>query len=401
MPLSEYGAFAVAYAVFLLLGTFHTAVLTEPLLVFGAGRWQRTFREYLGVLLLMHLVLSVLIVLVVSLAAFVLWRAGVDSLGRALFGAALAAPFTLLLWLLRRAWYVREGPQKAAIGGAIYLVGMATALVWLSRGARLSSLTAFLLMGVGAAVVSIGFAFALRPRFSTGRATLSIVAVAKDHWRYGRWSSGVAAVIWLANSGYYVLGEILLGSSSVALMRALLNLMMPFSHSQTALSNLYMPALARSARYGWDDQVRRLSKRAIATHFAFALLYAVALVALGKPLIAVLYGGRYEAPGMLVFLVALVVCSFGTGNALSMLPRAMARPEKLLVPAVAGAVCTLTIGVGLILAGGVAGALLGMSASWLVVTFLLGAVCLPYIRRTVQAKAGTGVPSSDTPGGSS
>ena len=33
---TEYGAFALAYSIFLLFGAFHTALLTEPMMVFGA-----------------------------------------------------------------------------------------------------------------------------------------------------------------------------------------------------------------------------------------------------------------------------------------------------------------------------------------------------------------------------
>jgi hypothetical protein len=51
----DYGAFTVAFAVFLLIGTFHTALLTEPMLVFGPSRYEGRFSEYLGALLYGHL----------------------------------------------------------------------------------------------------------------------------------------------------------------------------------------------------------------------------------------------------------------------------------------------------------------------------------------------------------
>ncbi|MDR7400087.1 MAG: hypothetical protein QN144_12370, partial [Armatimonadota bacterium] len=37
---AEYGAFAVALSIFYLLAGFHSAVLTEPMMVFGAGRYR-------------------------------------------------------------------------------------------------------------------------------------------------------------------------------------------------------------------------------------------------------------------------------------------------------------------------------------------------------------------------
>ena len=51
---AEYGAFALAYSVFVLLGVFHIAILIEPMLVFGPGRYRERFPEYLGILLRGH-----------------------------------------------------------------------------------------------------------------------------------------------------------------------------------------------------------------------------------------------------------------------------------------------------------------------------------------------------------
>ena len=47
----HYGAFAAVFAVFLLLGTLHTGLLSEPMLVLGSGRYKNRLTEYLGTLL--------------------------------------------------------------------------------------------------------------------------------------------------------------------------------------------------------------------------------------------------------------------------------------------------------------------------------------------------------------
>src|SRR5829696_8092535 len=47
----DYGAFAAMFAVFLLVGTIHTGLLTEPMLVFGSARYKDRLSEYLGTLL--------------------------------------------------------------------------------------------------------------------------------------------------------------------------------------------------------------------------------------------------------------------------------------------------------------------------------------------------------------
>jgi len=40
LPPEDYGAFAVALSIYYLLLNLHTAVLTEPMMVFGAGKYR-------------------------------------------------------------------------------------------------------------------------------------------------------------------------------------------------------------------------------------------------------------------------------------------------------------------------------------------------------------------------
>src|SRR5436305_9896544 len=51
---AEYGAFSLAYSVFLLFAVVHTALFIEPLMVFGSGKYQRMFSNYVSVLLRAH-----------------------------------------------------------------------------------------------------------------------------------------------------------------------------------------------------------------------------------------------------------------------------------------------------------------------------------------------------------
>src|SRR5829696_6632675 len=112
----EYGAFSTAFAVFLLVGGIHTATLTEPMLVFGPGKYKDHHSEYLGALIYGHLGFAALgsIALLLAALGFALW--GATSLSTVLVALALAELFILLLWLLRRACYVRLEPHLAVSG---------------------------------------------------------------------------------------------------------------------------------------------------------------------------------------------------------------------------------------------------------------------------------------------
>jgi O-antigen/teichoic acid export membrane protein len=64
----DYGVFTVAFAVFLFFGTFHTALLTEPMLILGPGRYRGRLSEYLDTLLYGHFGFATLCSLLLLLA---------------------------------------------------------------------------------------------------------------------------------------------------------------------------------------------------------------------------------------------------------------------------------------------------------------------------------------------
>ena len=52
---AEYGAYSVAFSVFLLFASLHMAIVIEPMMVFGAGKYGSRFPSYLRALLAGHL----------------------------------------------------------------------------------------------------------------------------------------------------------------------------------------------------------------------------------------------------------------------------------------------------------------------------------------------------------
>src|SRR5213078_3636379 len=55
---TDYGAFALAYSIFLLAVAFHGALLLEPMVIFGSGRYIKARRSYLGFVILGHVVVT-------------------------------------------------------------------------------------------------------------------------------------------------------------------------------------------------------------------------------------------------------------------------------------------------------------------------------------------------------
>lgn len=372
LPPGEYGAFALAYSVFLLFSTFHAASLIEPMMVFGPGEYAPHFREYLGILMRGHFYLMLPGSAVLAAAAFLLGRIDSASIEHAFFGLALAAPFILLLWLVRRAFYVRLQPEWAAAGGCIYLACLLALVAVLWAGQRLSPFTAFIGMCIAAAMVSAFLVAILGVRWKAGRGGPSPAIVFAKHWQYGRWSVATAGISWLPSNVYYVLLPYWFGLEAAGAFRALMNLAMPVLHTVSALSLILLPILVRNQ--GRSDTAR--SRRTIESFLGLFLLGSGSYLALlwtwHSEIFRLLYGGKYDAySSMPLLLVGLLPFGSSIAAVLGCALRALERPEWIFWSYLGSGAVTLFVGIPLAATVGVSGGLIGLLLSYLVAAALM------------------------------
>jgi O-antigen/teichoic acid export membrane protein len=369
----QYGAFALAYSLFQLLGTFHTAVLTEPMLVFGAGKFAGRFRKYLGVLSIGHLATMIPVGLLMLAAAAVLGRVYSHETQRALSALALAGPFILLLWLVRRAFYVVVKPEWAVLGAGVYFLCLLAAAFGLKAAGRISPAAAFLAMGASALPVSLLLAARLRPRWRAPEGP-GPAAVAAEHWKYARWAVGSAALTWVPGNVYFAVLPAWAGLEGAAGLRALTNLVMPISHAIAALTVLLLPLLARRRQEGKERMLRAM-RLFQALFLSAAVLYFLGLLFLRRQLMMLLYAGKYASYlplvpfiGLLPILSSLIAVQ---GAAL----RVQERPDRVFWSYLASSAIAIGAGIPMARRFGVAGALGVLLLSYLttaVAMFLQG-----------------------------
>ena len=101
----QYGAYAVAFGIFVLLSLVYQSLVLEPMAVFGGSAYRDGLRGYLRSLLWIHITISVAIVVVFGASALgaELLHSGV--LAGALAGVSIASPCILVFWLARRTFY--------------------------------------------------------------------------------------------------------------------------------------------------------------------------------------------------------------------------------------------------------------------------------------------------------
>jgi O-antigen/teichoic acid export membrane protein len=376
---ADYGAFALAYSVFLLFGVFHTAILTEPMLVFGPGKYRERFPEYLGILLRGHFALMLPGAALLAAAALLLGWVYSPTVGRAFLALALAGPFILLLWLLRRAFYVRLNPGWSAVSGGVYLAILLASILALRPAGRLTPATGFLAMAAASLITCLVLFVLLRPKLATESSAMR--AVAADHWRYGKWAAATAAPSWFSSNIYFLVLPAWFGLEAAGALKALINLAMPALHTISALGVLLLPILVRARDRGGPHTMKRTMKLSLAVFLSGSACYLALLWGFRLQIFQFLYAGKYAEYAswpLLLVGMAPIVASFPTvlGGAL----RALERPDWVLWSYCAACGFALVVGWPLSAASGVAGALAGL----LLTSLALGIVSSGYYIRLLR-----------------
>jgi O-antigen/teichoic acid export membrane protein len=202
LPPQSYGAFALGYTIFLLLGTVYTSLFVEPLLVFGAGKYRNDLSGYVRELMRFHWRGTMIAGAVLVLAGAVLELLAQRELAATLIALAVASSFILLQWLMRRACYVRFEPRLAAYAGIWYFVFLIAGGYACYRFGVLSPVSAILLMGAGSLISAAMIMVRLRVRPYAPAHDRAHPDVVAEHWEYGRWVIGASLLGWVPQSIY-------------------------------------------------------------------------------------------------------------------------------------------------------------------------------------------------------
>jgi O-antigen/teichoic acid export membrane protein len=334
-------------------------MLTEPLLVFGPGKYKDRLSEYMGALVYGHLGFAVLGSLVLLLVSVGFALSGLRSLYTLMLALAIAEPFILLLWLMRRACYARFEPRLAASGGAWYMVLMLAGAYVLYWREWLSGASALGVMGVSSLAVSLWLAVRLRVKLPSLRGDDLTRDAIRDHWRYGRWSVGNQALNWVPMNISYLVLPVWGGLAAGASFKALMNLVMPMLQAVWALSILLLPTLV----WARDEGRAKLNSRirlALVPFVVGPAIYWLLLGLLHQPLVSWLYDGQYTQGAAVLWILGLSPIVASVKQVLSQSLRALERPDWLFLAYTVSAIVALTLGTGLVYLWGIVGAGIGL-----------------------------------------
>jgi O-antigen/teichoic acid export membrane protein len=370
---TEYGAYSLALAVFLLFAALHSAIVVEPMMVFGSGKYAAGFARYLAVLLSGHCFVMIPVCALLYAAALALRRFYSLEAYRAFRGVVFAASAILLFWLVRRVFYVLLQPSWGVLTGALYLVFLLAAVFLLHLANHLSAATAFLAMGAAGLLASIVLLLRFARAWRLTPAGPRIQEAAAEHWRYGRWAMASAVIGWFPGHVYYALLPAWLGLEGAAGLRALMNFVLPVLQAISALTMLLLPMLVRDRLAGGAQRMNRTLLLFLTIFCTGSAIYLLGLWICRDSIFQTFYGGKYSQyagwPLFLTGLLPLGTCASAVlGNAL----RALERPDSIFWCYAGSVIGAVAVGIPLSALMGVAGALAGLLASSFITVLMMG-----------------------------
>ena len=358
MPPEQYGAYAVAFAVFLFLMNFQQALLLEPMLVFGSAVYRNRLRGYLKTLLLAHAAMSLVMVMGLCVAAGVTVKFGqAHGLPGALFGIAFCVPTVLLLWLVKRTFYLNLSPGPSAASAVLYCILTMGGLALVYKFShQLSPLAAFLLMGFGGLLSSLVLLVYLNQRLPRTENGPSVSETWGRHWRYGRWALGANFMMWIPINSFYPLLSRFSGLAQAGELKALMNFGAPMLQACAALHTLMIPYASRVLEQRGSAAVSILLRRMTLLCLACAVPYWIVLLVFRGPAFRMLYSGRYMDVAYLLPVIALASVSGSAFFGPCIVLRSLEAPRLIFSAVLVSSCVAVVVGIPLTRAWAVSGA---------------------------------------------
>ena len=359
----EYGSYALAFAIFLLVSLVYQATILEPQRVFGSTEYADSQLAYFRALLRIHTFMGFCVVFALGALSLLMYAMRLNTLSAALTGITVAAPCVLLLWLVRNAFYVSMSPQHAVIGSTVYCAALLTSAVTLYYHQLLSPFSSFVAMG-GAALIGSGILL-LRLKAPPGSSPNRIKwqSVSLQHWRYGRWIAMGSLLSWLTGDYYYPLVSSFAGISAAGDLRALLNFSLPLAQALNALSVFVVPYAASLYQAKGAASLSIIMWRMAGLFSLAAAGYWSVLIFFHRPIMHLLYGGRYTEVSSLLPLVAAASFPWNIAYVPTIALRAIRSSVSLLGIYAVSSSLAIVIGIPSCRVFGIRGALWGMVLS--------------------------------------
>jgi O-antigen/teichoic acid export membrane protein len=368
----------MCYGACLLYVGIGNALLLVQLTIGLPGRPAAEQRTRAGRLLALVLSLNTLMLVPVLLPMLLAGMAGqrMDGLPSAwhtvrgaLPAAAMAAAWFLCSEFFILYAYLQRRERQALAQNCVTMLVLASALAGLhAAGAALTAASVLAVYAAAAALGCVQAYGAARPPLR--HAAHLLREEWRSAWRHGRWALGGVGITWLQGQAYAYVLAALAGPAGVGLANMARIFISPFSFLLPAVNKIAMPRLAE-LRATDPARTRRLSRRLTAALTTLALAYGIGLSVLFEPAQALLLGRAVPGIVPLVALWCTILVFQVLRSGGSVLLQIEQRFRALTLLNLPSAAVALAATMPLAWLYGAPGALLGLLAGELVLTYLI------------------------------
>lgn len=345
---AELGAYSLGLTIVVLLVGAQMALIAIPYTNHFRRVAETERRAFAGCCLIGQLLFSgAVTLLLASIAAALLLTDRGGNIRVVLMMLVPVLPPVLLRDFARRFAFAHLRMGAALALDSFVAVVQVGGLVLLLMTGNLNALTAFAVMGIGAAAGGLGALFLMRAQFAFRLGLLRTSLV--RHWTYGRW---VLASTSMAIAQGYLMHWLLAltgGTTQTGVFAACMTVVLLVNPLLMAIGNVLEPKAARAIVEKGHRHLRRIIWRISFSLGAAMVVYFVVLFFAGGWLVSTIFAGtEFVGRGHLVAVLALSMLGSAVGIPISHGLRAMDRPDLSFRGAAVSLLVTLLAGLVLV-----------------------------------------------------
>jgi O-antigen/teichoic acid export membrane protein len=369
----HYGAYVLAFSVFVFTTAVHQALVLEPMSIFGASLDGPQRSDYLWALFRIQVIAGTVIGALMAISAVIVSTLAVSTqLGFALGGLALTSPCMLMFSFVRSASYLGLAPGPASACSFVYSSLVIGGVSLFHLYGWVSVFLVFAWTGASAAVAAVLLWLQLKPAQPLQDRSVSMRAVCRDHWNYGRWPLLVVPLTLIRENLFLTFTGVYLGLRYAGVLQGMLNFVLPLTQLGTCLCRLFQPYLARIAAEKGSAAIRAGVLKVGILFTVVGAGYATCLYVFHGPLLHFLYADKFDKFSGLVSWMGLSGMFYIAGYVPSLGLRSIQSPSSIVIAYAGSALASFVIGIPLMWRFHMGGAVVGLCISNLV-AFILAA----------------------------
>jgi O-antigen/teichoic acid export membrane protein len=311
------GAFALAYAAWILLTMVHRSLITDPMVIMGDLRGDQK-DEFVRRGFAADVTFGATAACVIAVLGAALVAVGAHAFGVGLLSVTPWIPVLLLQDYWRQMGFMTSTPKKSLMNDLVFNAVQALAFVGVFLAGLHSVFAVVSAWGLGAAVAAV---YGLR-QFSVSVSLRGGSAHLWSRWHTSRWLAGERMATWGGGQLYLILAGALLGPAALGGLKASQGLMAgPTSVFINAGGSFGFPEASRQLAERGRTGLVRVTRFVTGAGVSAAAACGIAVLVAAPTLLKLLYGPAFVgyAPAARVYAVSVVVGAFGTGPMLTLM----------------------------------------------------------------------------------